>query len=357
MNNHTYMASALRLADAATGTTAPNPAVGCVIVRNHTVVGQGVTQPGGRPHAEVMALQQAGAAARGATAYVTLEPCSHHGATPPCAEALIYAGIARVVIAAEDPNPKVSGRGIALLRAAGIDVTTGIGTAEATRQHAGFFSVMQRGRPHVTLKIASSMDGKIALANGESQWITGEAARHYGHWLRARSDAIITGIGTVLKDNPTLTCRLPGRTEHSPVRIVLDTHGKLPPESTLVQTADLTPVWHVTQANRSYPHVTYIPLPPHDLPALLKELAARGITRVLVEGGAQLATSFLMADLVDDIAWFHAPMILGNDALPAVGECTITSLQDAARWQTIERKFLGSDTLTLLQRNRPVLPQ
>ena len=224
----------------------PNPAVGCVIVRDDRVVGRGWTQPGGRPHAETEALARAGAAAEGATAYVTLEPCCHWGRTPPCADALIAAGVARVVVAVEDPDPRVAGGGIARLRAAGIAVEAGLGAAEAAEINAGFFLRVRHGRPLVTLKLATSLDGRIATPIGESRWITGPAARERAHLLRATHDAILVGTGTVIADDPQLTCRLPGLADHSPVRVALDRQLRIPLEAHLIAEARQVPTWVVT---------------------------------------------------------------------------------------------------------------
>src|ERR1700724_2252370 len=234
---------ALALGRRGLGRTWPNPAVGAVVARESVIVGRGWTQPGGRPHAETEALRRAGPAARGATLYATLEPCSHHGKTPPCTDAIIAAGIARVVSAIEDPNAQVAGRGHALLRANGITVDVGVGAAEARRAHAGHIRSVCDHRPHVTLKLALSADGKAGLAGRKPAPITGEAARHRVHLMRAMNDAILTGIGTVLADDPQLTCRLPGMAARSPVRIVLDAGLRLPPTSALTRSAHETPVW------------------------------------------------------------------------------------------------------------------
>src|SRR5262245_12025323 len=243
-----HMRAALGLAARGLGRTWPNPAVGCVLVREGRVVGRGWTQPGGRPHAETEALGRAGDAARGATAYVSLEPCSHTGKTPPCADALIAAGIGRVVAAVEDPDPRVSGRGLARLRDAGIAVTTGVCAAEADELNAGFFMRVKLGRPLVSLKLATSLDGRIATHTGDSRWITGEAARRRAHLLRATHDAILVGTGTALADDPALTCRLPGLGERSPVRVVLDRQLRLPAATKLLATAREVLTWIVTTA-------------------------------------------------------------------------------------------------------------
>jgi len=321
-----HMHHALMLADRALGTVAPNPAVGCVIVRDGIVVGRGHTQRGGRPHAEAMALQQAGTAARGATAYVTLEPCAHLGQTPPCANALIEAGIERVVAAIEDPDPRVSGRGFQMLREANIKVETGLLREEAAAQNAGFFLRIAKKRPLVTLKIAVSADNKIARAPGGDQWITGEEARRFGHLLRARHDAILAGIETVLADDPELTCRIPGLENRSPVRVVLDSALRLPLKSKLVQTARKFPllVFTVQKGGEQLTAAgaTVIPVTPDaqgrpDPHAVLGDLAARGITRLLVEGGTAVENAFLFQTLADRLEIFRSPVTAGEGGRPA----------------------------------------
>ena len=334
------MRIALRLASRNLGITWPNPSVGALIVKDGRIVGQGITARGGRPHAETEAIAQAGENARGATLYVTLEPCSHHGQTPPCAEAIIKAGIARVYIACSDPNPLISGRGIALLRQAGIDVMEQLCEAQALELNRGFFSVISKGRPFVALKIASSMDGKIAyppLPAGEGpRWITGEQSRAYGHLLRSRYDAIATGIGTVLADDPLLTCRLSGLEDRSPVRVVFDRQGRLPKDSNLMKTQADVPVWTLTSPSPAQRE--------RGLKDALSHLANRGITRLLVEAGAELSTAFLQSGLVDRIYWFRAPLMIGNDGLAA-----ITGGFDPQRWETLETRYFGSDSLSILQ--------
>ncbi|CAK0745010.1 Diaminohydroxyphosphoribosylaminopyrimidine deaminase / 5-amino-6-(5-phosphoribosylamino)uracil reductase [uncultured Gammaproteobacteria bacterium] len=337
-----FMAAALALARRGLGMVWPNPAVGCVLVRDRVVVGRGWTQPGGRPHAETEALKRAGTAARGATAYVTLEPCSHHGKTAPCAEALIAAGVARVVAACLDPDPRVCGAGIARLRAAGLAVTTGVREAEACELNQGFFLRVLERRVLVTLKLATSLDGRTATATGASQWITGPEARARGQALRAEHDAILVGIGTALADDPELTCRLPGLEPRSPLRLVLDSHARLPLTSRLVQTARQTPVWLLT-GNDADPErcsalaetgVEIVSVPAAiggglDLGAVLTVLADRGLTRVLVEGGSRVATALLRARKVDRLEWFRSPMVIGGDGLPAVAGLEVAALSQA----------------------------
>ena len=360
-----HMRAALALARRNLGAVWPNPAVGCVLVKEGRVVGRGWTQPGGRPHAETEALGRAGETARGATAYVSLEPCSHHGKTPPCAEALIAAGIARVVAAVEDPDPRVSGNGIARLRAAGIAVETGLCAAEAAELNAGFFCRIGQGRPLVTLKLATSLDGRIATATGESRWITGPAARARAHLLRATHDAVLVGTGTALADDPQLTCRLPGLENRSPVRIVIDRHLRLPGKLRLFTEADQAPTWVATLASSDPARqqalrdagVKIIAAEPDaandiDLAVLLRRLGDEGLTRLLVEGGGRLAAALLRRGLVDRLVWLHAPMLLGGDGVPAVAELGLDRLADAPGFERLSTETLGADVLTTF-RARP----
>lgn len=354
------MDAALRLARRGLGTAWPNPAVGCVIVRHGVVVGRGWTQPGGRPHAETEALKQAGAAARGASAFVTLEPCAHHGQTPSCAAALVAAGVDRVVAAVVDPDPRVSGRGFEILRRAGITVVVGVGAVAARRLNAGFFLRLGARRPLVTLKVAASLDGRIATRTGASQWITGAVARRRGHLLRATHDAILLGIGTALADDPRLTCRLPGyRRRHPLVRIVLDSRLRLSPESVLVRTAAQEgPLWllHGPDADMgrraalaACPSVRLFPIADGDsggglsIIAALRALADQGLTRVLAEGGGRVAAALLRAGCVDDLIWFGAGVIVGGDGVPAVAPYGVAVLADAARFACVGVTRLGAD--------------
>ena len=357
-----HMRSALALARRGLGNTWPNPSVGCVIANNGRVVGRAVTAPGGRPHAEPQALAMAGAAARGAIAYVTLEPCCHHGRTPPCTDALIAAGIARVVIAAHDPDPRVNGQGAARLRAAGIAVEQGMLEDEANEVLAGFRQRITTGRPLVTLKLASTLDGRIATKSGESRWITGEAARRIAHALRGRHDAVLVGVGTVLADNPDLTCRLPGFRSTPVVRVVADSHLRTPLMARLVATAHDTPTWmlirHGTDAVRRAAFadlgIRLIEVPGADagvdLQAGLTALGTAGITRLLVEGGAQIAAALLRAGLVDRIAWFHAPSVMGGDGWPAVQAFGIETLNAMPRFVRRSATPVGSDVLSEFSR-------
>lgn len=320
-----HMDHALRLARRGLGNVWPNPAVGCVIIREGRVVGRGWTQPGGRPHAERMALDQAGAAARGATAYVTLEPCAHHGRTPPCAEALVSAGISRVVSALTDPDPRVAGRGYAILRAAGVTVDEGLRADKAAALQRGFLTRITQGRPMVTLKLATSFDGRIATRTGESRWITGDAARRHVHLLRLTHDAVMVGAGTARVDRPALNVRGFGPVRQ-PVRVVIAT-GPVP--DLLPEDADHGPLWVL----------------PDPLPEAMAELGHRGLTRVFCEGGGQLAASLLAADLVDELVGFTAGIVLGAEARPAIGALPLDRLADAPRFTLAEARRIGPDLL------------
>ncbi len=357
------MRAALALAARRLGETWPNPAVGCVIVSaDGRVVGRGATAPGGRPHAETIALAMAGAAARGASVYVTLEPCSHVGHTPPCTTALIEAGVGRVVIGLRDPDPRVNGAGIAALGAAGIAVSEGVLRDEATDLLAGFASRIGRGRPLVTLKLATTLDGRIATRSGESQWITGEPARRAAHALRGRHDAVMVGIGTLLADDPRLTCRLPGYRARPLARIIADSHLRTRLTASVVSTIDLAPVWFLVhdRADAARRRVfadlgaRLFPLPRAetgiDLAAGLQALGQAGITRLLVEGGAQLAAALLRDDLVDRLAWFHAPSVMGGDGWPAAQGFGVASLAALPRFARRAVTLFGEDVLSELER-------
>ncbi len=348
------MQNALALAWQGRFSTSPNPRVGCVIARGSQIVGQGFHLQAGGPHAEVHALRQAGALAEGATAYVTLEPCSHYGRTPPCAKGLIEAGVARVVAAMADPNPLVAGKGLAMLREAGIDVSDGLLETEARTLNRGFLSRIERARPFVRLKCAAGLDGKTALSNGQSQWITGEAARADVQILRAESCAILTGIGTVLADNPQLNVRdFP--TLRQPARVVLDSRLQTPLESKLVQDggsptviATLVEDESRLEPYRRHDHIRIIrPSETQgriDLHDLLSQLAALGFGEVMVEAGATLAGAFLQENLADEIVLYQAPKILGNQArgLFSLPENPLV-LSRTAAWQTGTFTCIGDD--------------
>ncbi len=352
-----HMRAALQLARRNLGSVWPNPAVGCVLVKQGVVVGRGWTQRTGRPHAETVALAHAGAAAAGATAYVTLEPCSHHGQTPPCANALIAAKVSRVVAAVEDPDPRVSGRGLAALRQAGIAVESDVLADEAAEINAGFFLRVRENRPLVTVKAATTLDGRIATHRGDSKWITGEASRHRAHALCAQHDAILVGIGTARADDPQLTCRLPGLSARSPVRVLLDPRLRLPLTAQLIQTAQKVPTWVVcyTDADRGRRDiltqcgVELIDLAPSgdrpDVGEMLHALAARGITRLLVEGGGRVTGAFLGARLIDRIVWFRAGSMIGGDGTPVAAAFGVDHLADAPKFRRIAAEPCGEDTM------------
>jgi diaminohydroxyphosphoribosylaminopyrimidine deaminase/5-amino-6-(5-phosphoribosylamino)uracil reductase len=359
-----FMALALTLGRRGQGRTWPNPAVGAVVVKDGVIVGRGWTQPGGRPHAEPEALKRAGEAARGATLYVTLEPCSHVGKSPPCADAIIAAGITRVVSAIEDPNPEVAGQGHAKLRAAGITVDIGLGAAEAAHDHAGHFRRIRDKRPHVILKLAVSSDDKIGAAGRQPVAITGEAAKARVHLLRAQCDAILVGIGTLLADDPVLTCRLPGMEARSPVRVVLDRALRIPGTSRLVQSARETPLWVMTSNLSEAPaamklgaagaqviRVAATSTPPGlDLAAVLHVLAEKGVTRLLVEGGARVASSFVAAGLVDEVWLLRGAEAVGADGVAALDALPLTSITQSPTFKQRASETLQKDTLTVYER-------
>jgi diaminohydroxyphosphoribosylaminopyrimidine deaminase/5-amino-6-(5-phosphoribosylamino)uracil reductase len=358
-----FMQLALALGRRGQGRTWPNPAVGAVVVKDGIIVGRGWTQAGGRPHAEPEALRRAGEAARGATLYVTLEPCSHFGKSPPCADAVIAAGIKRVVAPIEDPNPDVAGQGHARLRAAGITVDVGLCAAEAAFDHAGHFRRVRDKRPHVILKLAVSPDGKIGAAGGKPVAITGEAARDRVHLLRAQSDAILVGIGTVLADDPLLTCRLPGMAARSPVRIVLDRSLRIPASSRLVHSARETPLWVIGSELSEAAAATrlgaagaqVLRIPPGggaglDLSAVLHALAAKGITRLMVEGGSRVASSFIAADLVDEIWLFRGAETIGEGGVDALAALPLSKITQSQAFKVHASETLAHDTLTIYER-------
>ncbi len=355
----THMGSALGLARRGLGLTWPNPSVGCVIVdpAGH-VVGRGRTADSGRPHAETEALHQAGDRARGATAYVTLEPCAHTGKTPPCADALVAAGIARAVIAIEDPDPRTSGQGIAKLRAAGIAVTVGVRRAEAVDVTAGFLTRILKGRPVFALKAAMSIDGRIAAHSGASKWITGEAARALGHLMRAEADAVMCGIGTAIADDPQLNVRLPGLAARRPVRIVADARLRLPLTSKLARSAAEQPLWLLARPDADKSRVQafrdlgadIVETPVTatgelDLAVAARELGSRGLTRVLVEGGGRIAGAMIRAGLIDRIHAFRAGIVMGGDGLPAVAAMGVAAPDIAPRFALAHIASVGADVL------------
>ncbi len=356
-----FMQLALSLGRRGLGRTAPNPAVGAVVVKDGVIVGRGWTQPGGRPHAETEALKRAGKEAKGATLYVTLEPCSHQGKTPPCIDAIIRSGIARVVSALEDPNPEVAGQGYAKLRERGIVVETGLEAAAAAHQHAGHIRRMRDGRPQVLLKLAASADGKAGLPGRKPAGITGEAARARVHQMRAESDAILVGIGTVLSDDPHLTCRLPGMMEWSPVRVILDARLRIPLATSIVGTARETPTWVFATPNASPVAEDILKAKGVevfrvdgkdgrlDLNAVLKALAGRGITRLMVEGGPTIAAAFIKADLVDEAALFRSPNPLG-EGIDVLEGLPLTALTKSPKLKPVASETVGGDTLETFER-------
>ncbi|WGH80437.1 bifunctional diaminohydroxyphosphoribosylaminopyrimidine deaminase/5-amino-6-(5-phosphoribosylamino)uracil reductase RibD [Jannaschia ovalis] len=352
------MDAALALAARGLGRVWPNPAVGCVIVRDGRVIGRGRTADGGRPHAEVVALGQAGAAARGATAYVTLEPCSHHGQTPPCADTLIAAGVARVVVAMRDPDIRVDGTGLSRLRAAGIAVTAGVREAAGRELQQGFLTRVAAGRPMVTLKLACTLDGRIATAAGESRWITGPEARAHVHAQRARHDAVMVGAGTARQDDPRLTVRGFGPAHAAgpqPVRVVLSRKLDLPRDGALFDGGP--PVWLVhadappatvdafAAKGAETVRVGTAPGGGLDITAALAALGGAGLTRVYCEGGGTLAAEMLSAGLVDRLDCYTAGAAIGAEGRPALAALGLARLADAPRLRLVETRAIGGDVL------------
>ena len=353
--DYRFMARALQLAERGLWTTRPNPRVGCVIVRDGAVVGEGAHLRAGEGHAEVLALAAAGTAAQGATAYVTLEPCSHHGRTPPCTEALVAAGVKRVVAAMQDPNPRVAGQGLARLRAAGIATATGLLAAEAEALNKGFVRRMRDGRPYVRCKRAASLDGRTALASGESKWITSAAARRDVHRLRAGSDAIITGSGTVRADDPALTVRdvaLPEFWPGQPLRVVLDSNLTTPPEAAIVHAEGETLILHAAEAParaaallKAGARVERMPAAAAglDLPAVLARLAALEINEVLIEAGPTLAGGFVQAGLVDELVVYLAPHLMGHEGSPLLQLAGISTMDARLPLRIMDVRMVGDD--------------
>ena len=366
------LAAAIRLGAGARGTTAPNPAVGAILIKDGIVVGRGRTAPGGRPHGERLALTEAGAAARGATLYVSLEPCAHHGRTPPCADAVIASGVSRVVAPSADPDPRVVGQGFERLRTAGVEVVTGLLAAEAGRAHAGHMRRISERRPHVALKLAVSADDGIGRRGAERVHVTGEIARRHGQALRARFDAILVGRGTIEADDPELTLRLPGLDMRAPIRIVLDTECRLDGGERVFTTGS-TPTWVFSAAGPGAArdpatlgaesgarpgrgmrrlYVARAPEGGLDLNAILRQLASERVTRLLVEGGARVARALLEADLVDEVLLFRSPAELGGDLVPALAGLPLGAIERSRRFRKIERRRFGSDRMTHYERVR-----
>ncbi len=344
-----YMQRALKLAERGLFTSMPNPRVGCVIVHHDAVVGEGFHARAGEPHAEVFALREAGDKARGATAYVTLEPCAHHGRTPPCADALIRAGVARVVMACEDPDPQVDGRGLKRLRDAGITVDTGLLQAPARELNSGFFSRIERRRPFVRVKLAMSLDGRTALANGSSKWITGEQARADVQRWRARSSAILTGSGTALADDPRLTVRLDDVPHVPPLRVVLDRLLRTPEGAHLLDGRAPTLMLHGTLARPGlrFADVECVEVPETDtgldLDAVLGMLAGRGVNELHVEAGPTLSGALFAAGLVDELLLYVAPVLLGDRARPLMALPSLADMADRWHLDVMDRQVLGED--------------
>ena len=353
-----YMQEALELARGGLGLVSPNPLVGCVLVKDGAVVGQGYHQRFGGPHAEVYALQEAGPLARGAVLYVNLEPCSHTGKTPPCADAVIQAGVSRVVAALRDPDPRVDGRGLSRLAAAGIAVTVGVCEAEARKLNEVFIKYTTTRRPFVTLKSAITLDGKIATHTGASQWITGELARQEGHRLRHAADAILVGIGTVLQDDPRLTTRLPDQQGANPLRVIVDSTLRMPLQAQVTDVASDRRTLIVTTARAPVAHsaalrtrgVEVVCLPAYDdgrvdLEALCYYLGERGVASVLVEGGATLSATLLRRRLIDKVLLFVAPKIIGGDGISVVGPCGVETMEQVIHLRDVVSQRLGNDVL------------
>jgi len=350
-NDTRFMALALSLGRRGMGRVWPNPAVGCVIVKDGVIVGRGRTADGGRPHAETEALAQAGPRAKGATVYVTLEPCSHHGKTPPCADALIAARVAVVVVATGDPNPQVSGAGLERLRNAGITVRLGVLGGEANVDHTGFFLTQTAKRPFLTLKLATTLDGRIATKTGDSQWITGPQSRRFVHAMRARHDGLMVGAGTVRADDPMLDVRDMGSVPQ-PVRVVVSSDLNLPMDGKLAKTAKTQPLWLCHGGDSSdWEHLGAKSLPCNildekvDVADAMQKLAEAGLTRVLCEGGGQLAASLLQAGMVDELVVFQGPKMIGGDGLAAIGSLGVSRLADAPQFTLLEQRQLGGDVM------------
>jgi diaminohydroxyphosphoribosylaminopyrimidine deaminase/5-amino-6-(5-phosphoribosylamino)uracil reductase len=366
MNDEAHMRRSIAVAGRMVGATEENPAVGCVIVKDGHIIAAAATAEGGRPHAEPSALAMAGEAATGATVYVTLEPCCHHGRTPPCVDTLIKAGVARVVTACEDPDPRVSGAGHAKLRNAGIEVVEGVLRDEVQWQLRGFLSRIQNKRAYVTLKLAVSTDGKIAAKPGEETAITGEAARQRVHLMRAKADAILVGVSTVLADDPDLTCRLPGMVDRSPVRVVSDSRLSIPLNCRLVSTARATPVWIMTTSAADPEKLAALEAAgveiiecastsdaKVDLADMLAKLAERGISRVLAEGGAHMARALVEDDLVDEALLLTAPKKIGRQGVDAMAGLPLDTIRASAKFrQRNENEKLGPDWLAQYVRVR-----
>lgn len=363
-NFEIWMKRALNLAERSLGRVAPNPAVGCIIVKEGEIVGCGWTQKNGRPHAEMIALEQAKEKAEGADVFTTLEPCSHHGETEPCADALISAKPSRVICALRDPDSRVNGAGIDKIQKAGIEVIENILMQEAAFLNQGYLCHRNQMRPLVTLKTGSTLDGRIATQTGNSRWITNEISRAQAHMLRATYDAIIIGSRTSLSDSPQLTCRLSGLEERTPIRIVADSHLSIPLTSKLVESAKTYPLWVLCSKNidslrsealeQSGAKLFKVEVNEKtgllDTKGIISILATEGITRLLIEGGSHLAASFINEDLVDRLYWVSANKIIGGDGTPTVSGMGLKRLADAPHFNLLWQQQLGEDTLSILER-------
>lgn len=358
-----YMNLALEAANKNLGNTYPNPSVGAVIVKKGKIISVETTSKGGRPHAEENAIKKAGSEAKGATLYVTLEPCYRENSLPCCCALIKNSGISRIVIGVKDSNPDIYGKGIEDLKQAGISVTCDVCRDKAYESNIGFFYTHEKKRPFIALKIASSLDGKIATSSGESKWITNSCSRNYGHLLRANYDAILTGINSVIKDNPTLNCRAAGLKKYSPVRIILDSNLKISEHSNLIKTAtEEFPVWIINNVTESSPElnkkgVLLIKSQPKNEGMISPEfvietLNKRGITRLLIESGSKVNTSFLQKGLVDKIYWFKAPVILGEGSKPAINSLNINSLEQKLSFSLEKHMTLDTDSLEIYKINK-----
>lgn len=358
------MDAAIRLGKRELGRAWPNPAVGTLIVRwagdDPVIVGRGWTRMGGRPHAETEALAEAGEAARGATAYISLEPCAHHGRTPPCVDGLIAAGVGRVVSAVEDPDPRVSGRGYARLREAGIEVAEGVCVDAAREANRGHFMRRQHGRPWITVKLAVSRDGYIAGPGNRPVAITERQAQARSHMMRATNDAILVGVGTVLSDDPQLTCRLPGMAERSPVRVVLDSKLRMPAAARMLSDTETAPVWIISgpdapagrkaELEEAGGRVLHVPLSPDgrtDIAEVARSLAEGGLTRVLVEGGARVAGAFAEAGLADELVIFETEGEIGEGGVPAMPGAGLAALLEGGAYSRLDTVELGPDRMSI----------
>ncbi|KJV69259.1 bifunctional diaminohydroxyphosphoribosylaminopyrimidine deaminase/5-amino-6-(5-phosphoribosylamino)uracil reductase RibD [Candidatus Neoehrlichia procyonis] len=346
-----FMLMALRLASRGLGNVYPNPAVGCVIVNSGMIVGRGWTQEGGRPHAEIMAIRNAGSLSQGATVYVTLEPCCHYGNTGPCTLELINAGISKIVIASQDPDERVSGKGIKILQKAGLEVLYGVMRAQADKMNIGFIYSKVKNRPFVTVKIATTLDGKIALPNKQNKWITNQLTRTWVHKQRAIYDAIMVGSNTVVLDNPMLDCRLSGLEKYSPIRVIIDRSGKLNYNYNIIKTASIIPTYILTDHNVDVKlkHVKYLLVQSDDFFVnAMKKLVDIGITRLFVEGGGILITELLKRKLVDQLLWCRTNKIFGNEGVSSLNNLDVANLFHNYGLKKINTLTFGEDTVDIL---------